>query len=46
MPAILDQCVKKLMRQGKTKSQAFAICSKTTGWKKGKKGKWIKRKKK
>jgi hypothetical protein len=47
MPAKLDRCVKKVMKQGKDKSSAFAICSKSTGWKVGKgstkkKKKWVK----
>lgn len=46
MPAVLDRCVKKLMRKGYTKSQAYAICSVSTGWVRGKGGKWVKRKKK
>lgn len=44
MPKKLDDCVKKLMAKGKTKSQAYAICSKSTGYKKAKGGKWTKRK--
>jgi hypothetical protein len=32
------------MRKGYTKSQAYAICSASTGWVKGKGGKWVKRK--
>lgn len=28
MPAQLDRCVQKVMGQGKSKSQAFAICQK------------------
>ncbi len=27
MPAKLDRCVKELMKQGKSKSSAFAICT-------------------
>lgn len=46
MPEKLDRCVKKVMKKKYTKSQAYAICSKSTGWKRGKGGKWIKRKKK
>ena len=30
-PAILDKCVKKIMKQGKSKSDAFAICQATLG---------------
>jgi len=36
MPATLDRCVKKVQKQGKSKSSAYAICSKSTGWKVGK----------
>lgn len=45
MPKKLERCVKKVMKQGKDKSSAYAICSESTGWKKGKDNKWIKRKK-
>lgn len=44
MPPKLERCVRKVMRQGKSKSSAYAICSKSTGWKRGKGGKWVKRK--
>ena len=47
MPAKLDRCVRKVQKQGKSKSSAYAICSKSTGYKvsKGstkKKKKWRK----
>jgi hypothetical protein len=45
MPRALDSCVKKVMRKGYTKSKAYAICSKSTGWVRGSGGKWVKRKK-
>jgi hypothetical protein len=45
MPRALDSCVKKVMRKGYTKSQAYAICSTSTGWVRGKGGKWVKKKK-
>ena len=42
-PVVIDRCVKKVMKSGKPESQAYAICSKSTGYKKAKKGKWVKR---
>jgi len=42
MPKELDDCVSKVKAQGKTESEAYAICSKSTGWKRGKGGTWIK----
>jgi hypothetical protein len=45
MPEVLDRCVKKLMSQGYSKDKAFAICVKSTGWKRGKGGRWVKAKK-
>tara|TARA_R110002051_G_scaffold243278_1_gene303358 strand:- start:762 stop:1772 length:1011 start_codon:yes stop_codon:yes gene_type:complete len=47
MPAKLDRCVKQVQKQGKNKSTAYAICSRSTGYKAGKgstkkKKKWIK----
>jgi hypothetical protein len=42
MPKKLDDCIKKVMRKGKTKSEAYAICSVSTGYKKAKGGRWIK----
>jgi hypothetical protein len=44
MPKILDKCVKKVKKQGKSKSSAYAICVKSTGWKKKKGGGWTKKK--
>jgi hypothetical protein len=45
MPEVLDRCVKRLMNQGYSKDKAYAICVKSTGWKRGKGGKWVKSKK-
>lgn len=45
MPKKLDRCVRKVMGQGYGKSRAYAICSKATGWVKGKGGKWVKQRK-
>jgi len=42
MPKKLDKCVKAVQKQGKDKSSAYAICSKSTGYKKAKGGKWKK----
>lgn len=46
MPAELDSCVESVMKKGKSKSQAYAICSKRTGWVRKKGGGWKKRGKK
>lgn len=35
-------CVSKVKRQGKDESSAYAICSKSTGWKRHKGGGWKK----
>jgi hypothetical protein len=50
MPDELDRCVDSVKADGKSESSAYAICSKSTGWKVGKGGtkdkkKWVKRKK-
>jgi len=45
MPAKLERCVQHVVDQGKDKSSAYAICSKSTGWKKAGKHKWKKGKK-
>jgi len=37
MPKKLMRCVRKVMRKGKSKSSAFAICIKSTGLKPHKK---------
>ena len=37
MPEKLMSCVKKVMKQGKTRSEAYAICVKSTGQKPHKK---------
>jgi len=44
MPDKLDRCVKKVQKQGKNKESAYAICSKSTGYKKAKGGGWEKMK--
>jgi hypothetical protein len=44
MPAKLDRCVKKVKKQGKPEPAAYAICSKSTGYKKAKGNKWVKTK--
>ncbi|MDY6957574.1 MAG: hypothetical protein SVK08_00320 [Halobacteriota archaeon] len=44
MPAKLDRCLLKVMKTGKyTKDQAYAICVKSTGWKRKKGGGWTNR---
>lgn len=43
MPAKLDRCVGHVMRKGKSRSSAYAICSLSTGWKRKKGGGWAKR---
>lgn len=40
MPAKLVRCVQHVQAQGKSKSSAYAICSKSTGWTKDKGGGW------
>ena len=45
MPEKLDRCVRKVKRKGYTKSEAYAICAKSTGWVRGGGGKWVKKKK-
>jgi len=42
MPKVLDDCVNHLIAKGHSKSSAYAICVKSTGWKKGKDG-WTKK---
>jgi len=44
MPKKLDRCVRKVRKQGKSKSAAYGICSKSTGYKRKKGGGWSKRK--
>lgn len=46
MPKKLDRCVKKVKKQGKDESSAYAICSASTGYKRKKSGGWRKGKKK
>ena len=46
MPKKIERCVKKVKATGKSKSSAWAICSKSTGIKKKKGGGWTKGKKK
>lgn len=45
MPAVLERCVRKVKAQGYPDSRAWAICSKSTGWKEAKGGGWKKWKK-
>jgi len=45
MPKKLERCVKRVSKKKGTKS-AWAICVKSTGWKRKKGGGWTKRKKK
>ncbi len=45
MPEKLDRCVKKLKKKGYEESSAYAICTKSTGYKRAKGGKWNKTKK-
>lgn len=33
MPAKLERCVRKVSKRGKSKSSAYAICTKSTGQK-------------
>ncbi len=40
MPAKLTRCVSHVKAQGKSESSAYAICSKSTGWKKSANGTW------
>lgn len=47
MPEKIEHCVAAVKGQGKSKDSAYAICSKSTGWKVGKgstkhKKKWVK----
>jgi len=42
MPKKLERCVKKVKKQGKDESSAYAICSSSTGYKKQKGGGWKK----
>jgi hypothetical protein len=43
MPAALEKCVQGIMKSGKDKSEAYAICGKRTGWVKSKTG-WVNKK--
>jgi hypothetical protein len=40
MPKKLMSCVSKVQAQGHSKSSAYAICSKSTGWKRQTGGGW------
>jgi len=40
MPAKIKRCVAKVQAKGHSKSLSYAICSKSTGWKKGKGKTW------
>ena len=42
MPKKLERCVKKVKKQGKEESDAYAICSASTGIKRKKGGGWKK----
>ena len=46
MPKALDDCVKKLMKQGKSESSAYAICTASLGLEKKTKKKTKRKKKK
>jgi len=39
-PKPLERCVRKVRQKGHSKSSAYAICVKSTGWKKKKGGGW------
>jgi hypothetical protein len=41
MPAKIERCVKQVKAQGKSDDSAWAICSKSTGIKRGKGGTWV-----
>ncbi len=43
MPAKFERCVKKVIRKGHNRISAYAICVKSTGWRRGKGGKWVKK---
>lgn len=45
MPKKLERCVRKV-RKNSPDVNPWAVCSKSTGYKKAKGGKWVKRKKK
>lgn len=40
MPKVLDRCVQKLKAKGYTEEQAYAICVKSTSWKRKRGGGW------
>ncbi len=40
MPQKLESCVKKVCAQGHSKSSAYALCSKSTGWTRSEGGGW------
>jgi hypothetical protein len=40
MPKKLEDCVSDLKAQGKSESEAYAICGKSTGWVRKKGGGW------
>ena len=42
MPAKMDRCVKAVKKSGKTESQAYGACVKSTGIKRKKGGGWTK----
>ena len=41
MPKKLDDCVKDVMKQGYTEDQAYAICTTSTCYRRGKRKKWV-----
>jgi len=44
MPAVLKRCVAHLQAKGKSKSSAYGICAKSTGWVHGKGKSWVNKK--
>jgi hypothetical protein len=40
MPKVLEKCVKKVRADGKSESEAYAICAKQTGWVRKEGGGW------
>lgn len=44
MPKKLVSCVAKVQKQGHSKSSAYGICAKSTGWVHGKGNSWVNKK--
>lgn len=44
MPKQLEKCVKDIQKEGKSESEAYAICAKSTGWVRKSGGGWINKK--